>query len=1082
MAGEIASAFVRVRPEMKGFKAETHAGVKSAFGGLGSIASGAGAAIATGLKAATIGVGILGGAVGVAGMKFNSMREQAQIAFTTMLGSGQKAKAFLDELQSFAAKTPFEFPDLVSSSQKLLAMGFAAKDVIPTMTAIGDAVAGLGGGADVLNNVTRALGQIQAKGKASAQEMLQLSEAGIPAWKMLADAIGKSIPEAMKLVEKGAIDSKTTIDAVVSGMNKRFGGMMEKQSHSFAGLLSTIKDTFNILSGTVLRPFFEMAVKGMQRFVDFLPRIQEHVNTFMAAKGFGAKLNIIWDGVQAAGAALAGKIGEAVAGIDWQAVWARAVGVGESVAVMLGNAIAAVPWGDVWGRASGIADALAVRLSEVDWAVVGTAIGDNIAAAIGRTLESAKKITASLNRLTDAIDWNTIGRNMGPGIAAAMLSAIATIVDIGFWVRNWDLVFAIIIAVFGRGIGKIVAPVGRLLKTTLGKVWDDAIQAITGAVEKQFPKIASVMLAVLTRLPGLVGAGLKKLEEVVSAAFAKLGALTRFTVKVLGISAVINAIQGLVEAVADFVKKILDKIGGLSPAIALLAGPIGAAAAAIGQAITSGVLSGLGNLFSRVASSIKDKVSGAIGWVRGHLGSTAEEHAAKEIGKPVADGIIMGFLLGIGELPKKMKDSVRAALERLRETVQSKQGLISDAFSRLGSNGIRAFEAATSAQLARMQTAFDSKVKRLVTGPMAAAIAALDRQQAGIMSGIDALQRELTPAEKALRDFEQARADADLALRRSQLAEKAEALSRPATVARRESDTDEEFARNQLEAETRRLEELADVRRQMREMELDDEHADLRRRAETERAEADRQLEQSRLLAQGLYDQQRAAIEQRFEAVQAGLQRTYDREVLNYTSERELQGLHLGMMLETLQKQLALHPEEWKKINARIQALFKTSFGPDYKTAGKNLGSGFAKGIRESFSAVEAAAADLAGILAKYLPHSPAEKGPLSKPINWAGFLADGLKPGLVAGALAASLAGAGLPGLGGVSGASGVPQLTGALAPLGTLVRLQADVLEELRRQTALAADGRLVQVAVNGETVEAAESPNEIAMAARR
>ena len=46
----------------------------------------------------------LGKAIGI---DFNAKLQQAEIGFTTMLGSGEKAKAFLTDLQSFAAKTPF---------------------------------------------------------------------------------------------------------------------------------------------------------------------------------------------------------------------------------------------------------------------------------------------------------------------------------------------------------------------------------------------------------------------------------------------------------------------------------------------------------------------------------------------------------------------------------------------------------------------------------------------------------------------------------------------------------------------------------------------------------------------------------------------------------------------------------------------------------------------------------------------------------------------------------------------------------------------------------------------------------------
>lgn len=201
------------------------------------------------------------------GFGFNAMKEQAEIAFTTMLGSGQRAKGFLDQLQAFAAKTPFEFPELVTASQRMLAMGFNATEILPTLTSIGDAVAAMGGSSESIDRVTRALGQMQAKGKTSAEEMLQLTEAGIPAWRYLAEAIGESIPVAMKKVEQGAVGARTTIKAVTDGINQEFGGMMAKQATTFNGMLSTLKDTFNQAAGTVLRPFFDLAKDFMDDLI-----------------------------------------------------------------------------------------------------------------------------------------------------------------------------------------------------------------------------------------------------------------------------------------------------------------------------------------------------------------------------------------------------------------------------------------------------------------------------------------------------------------------------------------------------------------------------------------------------------------------------------------------------------------------------------------------------------------------------------------------------------------------------------------------------------------------------------------------
>lgn len=201
------------------------------------------------------------------GLNFNSLEQNSTIAFETMLRSGEKAKAFLNDLKQFAKTTPFELPGLIESSQRLLAFGFDAKQVIPIMTSIGDAVAGLGGSPEKLNRVILAFGQIKAKGKVMAGEMLQLTEAGIPAWEMLAKKIGVSIPEAMKMGERGMLDADTAISAILEGMNSKFGGLMSKQSKSWTGMLSNIKDTFTQITGRVMKPFFDLGLKGMEKLL-----------------------------------------------------------------------------------------------------------------------------------------------------------------------------------------------------------------------------------------------------------------------------------------------------------------------------------------------------------------------------------------------------------------------------------------------------------------------------------------------------------------------------------------------------------------------------------------------------------------------------------------------------------------------------------------------------------------------------------------------------------------------------------------------------------------------------------------------
>lgn len=223
---------------------------KQAVAGLGKSIEGAldtaSSSIAGAGTALTVGVTAPLAAAGVAATKWAldtaSAAEQADIALSTMLGP-EKAQQMLSDLADFARTTPFEMSGLTSATQKLLAYGFAAEDVIPLLTSVGNATAGLGAGQEGIDAVTRALGQMQAKGKVMSEEMLQLTEVGIPAWQYLADALGTDVAGAQDKVTKGAVDATTAISVLQAGMDRDFGGLMAKQAETLTGALSNLVDS-----------------------------------------------------------------------------------------------------------------------------------------------------------------------------------------------------------------------------------------------------------------------------------------------------------------------------------------------------------------------------------------------------------------------------------------------------------------------------------------------------------------------------------------------------------------------------------------------------------------------------------------------------------------------------------------------------------------------------------------------------------------------------------------------------------------------------------------------------------------------
>ena len=235
---------------------------------LGTLATGA----IAGLGAA---IGAVGTMAAKTGIDFNAMMEQSEIAWTTLLGSADEAKKTINDLVQLGAKTPFEFEGLDKSAKLLNMAGFEGEKLKETLIAVGDAVSAVGGGQEELEGVSMALFQMSAKGKASAEEMNQLAERGIPAWQILSETMGKPIPELMKMSEQGKLMADQVIPALVEGMGDRFGGAMEKQSQTFNGMMSTLKDNLKSFTAMLTSDIFERIKTFLPTIIDFVNRISD---------------------------------------------------------------------------------------------------------------------------------------------------------------------------------------------------------------------------------------------------------------------------------------------------------------------------------------------------------------------------------------------------------------------------------------------------------------------------------------------------------------------------------------------------------------------------------------------------------------------------------------------------------------------------------------------------------------------------------------------------------------------------------------------------------------------------------------
>lgn len=206
-------------------------------------------AVQVGNIIADIATGIV--SMGVSCIKASAQMRQYEIAFQTMLKSASKGTQMMKDLQKFAADTPFDVPGVVQAGQQLMAFGFTAKEIIPTLRTLGDAASGLGKGTAGVQQIAYAMGQIRTSGTLKTQDIMQLTNAGIDAWGMLAEASGKSILEIKEMTERGMIDSLTAVKVLTDGMNDTYGGMMAKTAEEITGLCANIEETVGITAAVV---------------------------------------------------------------------------------------------------------------------------------------------------------------------------------------------------------------------------------------------------------------------------------------------------------------------------------------------------------------------------------------------------------------------------------------------------------------------------------------------------------------------------------------------------------------------------------------------------------------------------------------------------------------------------------------------------------------------------------------------------------------------------------------------------------------------------------------------------------------
>lgn len=437
-------------------------GLRSVTAVTNSAVSGITSATGTIVKFGVAGFGLLAGAVALVTREFSKI-ENAEAAFTPLMGGAERARQLVEALNKTAATTPFQFENLADAAGQLLpVMNGDIERTIATLRRLGDTA---GGNAQKLDSITRGFTKAMLKGRVDMESLNMIGEAGVPIFEDLAAVMGVKVNASFfKMISAGKVTTKQLEAAFVrmTSAGGKFYQGMEIASQTTDGLISSLKDNIGLTAaelGGVLSPTVKDIIRSLDgaaqrarawiianreliqsRVTEFVERIRRSVSGFIDRLKELDKQHSILDRI----ADGFGKVSDA---IDWLVAhgaevltltkWIAGLVIGLNVLVgvltLVNIAMAANPIGlIVIGIAAAIAaiSALIAYSDELfamfrrapQWVQnVGTAIASMAAAATALIL-GVKVLTGAMGLLNIVMAANPIGL-----IVIAITAAIAAI-------------------------------------------------------------------------------------------------------------------------------------------------------------------------------------------------------------------------------------------------------------------------------------------------------------------------------------------------------------------------------------------------------------------------------------------------------------------------------------------------------------------------------------------------------------------------------------------------------------------------------------------------------------------------------
>lgn len=229
-------------------------------------------------------------ALGAAAVKSAADLESLEVSFISLTGSAAGAANMMENLNEFAAKTPFQVENIANAARQLIASGTEVSQVNEQLQFLGDIAATSGKN---IEDIASIFAKVNAKGKVELENLNSLADNGVAIFEALAEATG--LPADKLGAGRVSVEQ---FNEVLKGMASEGGfayGAMERLSETTAGQFSTAIDNGKLALaefGKLLLPMINQLLQGIislaEKFKALSPGTKElilRVGTFLATLG-----------------------------------------------------------------------------------------------------------------------------------------------------------------------------------------------------------------------------------------------------------------------------------------------------------------------------------------------------------------------------------------------------------------------------------------------------------------------------------------------------------------------------------------------------------------------------------------------------------------------------------------------------------------------------------------------------------------------------------------------------------------------------------------------------------------------------